>query len=54
MIQFNLLPDVKIAYIKAQRQKRIVIFASIVASAAATALFVLLFSYANLVQKNEY
>lgn len=53
MIQFNLLPDVKIAYIKAQRQKRIVIFASIVASAAATALFVLLFSYANLVQKTS-
>lgn len=53
MIQFNLLPDVKIAFIKAQRQKRLVIFVSAVASIAAVMLFVLLFSYANLVQKKS-
>lgn len=53
MIQFNLLPDVKIAFIKAQRQKRLVIFISAIASIAAVLLFVLLFSFANLVQKKS-
>lgn len=53
MIQFNLLPDVKIAFIKAQRQKRLVIFVSTIASIAAVVLFVLLFSFANLVQKKS-
>ena len=53
MIQFNLLPDVKIAFIKALRQKRLVIFVSTVASIAAVVLFVLLFSFVNVVQKKS-
>mgnify|MGYP001346110102 FL=1 len=53
MIQFNLLPDVKIAYIKAQRQKRLVIFVSTIASVAAVVLFVLLFTFANIVQRKS-
>lgn len=53
MIQFNLLPDVKIAYIKAQRQKRLVISISTIASIAAVTLFVLLFSFVNVVQKKS-
>lgn len=53
MIQFNLLPEVKIAFIKAERQKRLVLFVSFVASAAAIAVFVLLFSFTNGVQKKS-
>jgi Tfp pilus assembly protein PilN len=42
MIQFNLLPDVKRDYIKAQRTKRMVIGISVLVTAAALALLVLL------------
>lgn len=42
MIQFNLLPDVKMEYIKAQRTKRMVIGVSFLVTAAALALLVLL------------
>ena len=50
MIQLNLLPDVKIAYIKARAQKRLVITISTFVAAGALLLFVLLFSYVNGVQ----
>lgn len=53
MIQFNLLPDVKIAFIKAQRQKRLVVSASVIASAAALTILVLLFTFVNLAQKKN-
>lgn len=53
MVQFNLLPDVKLAYIKAERQKQIVLSISVVLSIGAIVLFVLLFSYANVVQKKS-
>ncbi len=42
MIQFNLLPDVKLEYIKTQRTKRFVMAISLIASAASLAVFVLL------------
>lgn len=42
MIQFNLLPDVKIEYIKAQRVRRMVTGISILASAAALGIFLIL------------
>jgi Tfp pilus assembly protein PilN len=42
MIQFNLLPDVKMEYIKAQRTKRMVIGISFLVTAAALTLLVLL------------
>jgi hypothetical protein len=42
MIQLNLLPDVKLEYIKAQRSRRLVITVSIMVSAVAVTLLVLL------------
>jgi Tfp pilus assembly protein PilN len=53
MIQFNLLPDVKIAFIKAQRQKRLIVSISIIAGIAAIAIFILLFTFVNLAQKKN-
>jgi len=42
MIQLNLLPDVKMEYIKAQRQRRMFITISLLVSAAAIAVLVLM------------
>jgi hypothetical protein len=42
MIQFNLLPDVKLEYIKAQRTKRLVLTSAVLVSVAAFALMVVL------------
>lgn len=53
MIQFNLLPDVKIAYIKAQRQKQLVVSISVIASIAAITVFLLLFMFVNVAQKKN-
>ncbi|MGB4759325.1 MAG: hypothetical protein WBP26_04705 [Candidatus Saccharimonadales bacterium] len=50
MIQLNLLPDVKIAFIKARAQKHLVILSSIVIGGMALGIFVLLFLYVNVVQ----
>lgn len=52
-IQFNLLPDVKIAFIKTQRQKRLIISISIIASIAAVTLFLLLLSFVHVAQKKN-
>lgn len=43
MIQFNLLPDIKLEYIKAQRAKRSVMLIATIVSGASIALVVLLF-----------
>lgn len=43
MIQFNLLPDVKLQYIKARRSKQLVMLISVAVAATALALLVLLF-----------
>ena len=51
MVQFNLLPDVKIDYMKASRTKRIVILAAIGLSALALFIFILLFLIVNVFQK---
>jgi hypothetical protein len=53
MIQFNLLPDVKKEYIKTQRVKRLVINSSIIASAAALAIFLILGSSVYVVQRKS-
>lgn len=53
MIQFNLLPDVKIALIKAQRQKRLLISLSTIISIAAVVIMVVLFVFANFMQKKN-
>jgi Tfp pilus assembly protein PilN len=51
MIQFNLLPDVKLAFVKAQRTKRLVMGSAFIATASAFAIFVLLFTGVHVVQK---
>lgn len=51
MIQFNLLPDVKLAYIKAQRVKKLTISISVLVSSVMFAIFVVLFLIVNVVQK---
>ncbi len=53
MIQFNLLPDVKLEYIKTRRTKRMVILASIIASAISVAVFIIMFTYVNVVQQRH-
>jgi Tfp pilus assembly protein PilN len=51
MIQFNLLPDVKLEYIKAERTKRTVIGFSLLASAVALALLIFLVLTVDVAQK---
>lgn len=52
MIELNLLPDVKLEYIKAQRMRRLVVsFSIVVAAVSVAALLILLF--ANAVQKKH-
>jgi Tfp pilus assembly protein PilN len=51
MIQFNLLPDVKLQYIKTERTKRSVIAFSLLASAVALALFIFLVLTVDVAQK---
>lgn len=53
MVQFNLLPDVKIDYIKARRQKRLVIIIAFVASAASLFVLLMLFTTVQFVQKRS-
>ncbi|HET7629769.1 MAG TPA: hypothetical protein VFK03_00175, partial [Candidatus Saccharimonadales bacterium] len=50
MIQFNLLPDVKLEYIKTQRTKNFVVAISLIAGASAIAIFVLLMLTVNIWQ----
>jgi Tfp pilus assembly protein PilN len=45
MIQFNLLPDVKVDYMKTQRTKRMVMIASLVSAAVSILILVVTFSY---------
>jgi hypothetical protein len=52
MIQLNLLPDVKLAYVKAQRSRRLVVSVSILVSALAIVLLVLLLSIDGLQKKH--
>lgn len=48
MIQFNLLPDVKIEYIKARKLKRLLFFAALLALGISVLLIILTFSMAAL------
>ena len=50
-VQFNLLPDVKMTYVKAQRTKNLVITGAFIVSGIAIGLFVILFLSVNVVQK---
>lgn len=53
MIQFNLLPDVKLEFIRAQRAKRTVITVSVIASVISIAIFSLAYIHVNYVQKRH-
>ena len=53
MIQLNLLPDVKIEFIKAKRLQRIVLFITIITSAAAITVFIILYILVDVTQKNH-
>lgn len=53
MIQFNLLPDIKIAYIKARRTKRVVLLTSSLVAGTSLAVLVILFLVVNGVQKTH-
>lgn len=53
MIQFNLLPDVKLEYIKARRLKRTVMISSVAVAGVSVTILILLFSYVNFAQKRH-
>ncbi len=53
MIQFNLLPDVKLEYIKARKTKHAVLVMSTLVGSVAFTIFVLLFVVVNFAQKNH-
>lgn len=52
MIQLNLLPDIKMKYLKAQRSRRLVLTVSVLVSAAAVGLLLLLLSFGALQKKH--
>jgi hypothetical protein len=53
MIQFNLLPDVKIEFIKARRAKRSIMLVSIITSGMALVVMIFLFAYVSGAQKKH-
>lgn len=53
MIQFNLLPDVKLDYIRTKYKKRVVMGVSLITSGVFLAIFIILFINVRVVQKNH-
>lgn len=53
MIQFNLLPDIKIQYLKAKRQKHMVVLGSVIAILVSLTIFVLLLTVVYGLQKKN-
>ena len=53
MIQFNLLPDVKLAYIKTRRVKRLVVIISLCAAGASLAVLIIMFLTVQVAQKKH-
>lgn len=53
MIQFNLLPDVKLEYIKTQRTKHMVISIATIVGGVALGLLVLMFVLVNVIQRQH-
>lgn len=53
MIQFNLLPDVKLEYIRTRRSKRMVLVVSVGVASAALLIFVGLFLFVNVLQRKH-
>lgn len=52
-LQFNLLPDIKLDYIKAQQTKRIVFLTAIAVSSAALVLLAIMFMSVKVIQKKQ-
>lgn len=53
MIQFNLLPDIKLEYIRARRAKRLVMLVSFLVAGASVAICLVLFFTVNILQKQH-
>ena len=53
MIQFNLLPDIKLEYIKARRTKHLVMLVSFIVTGISVGLVILLFIGVNVVQRTH-
>ncbi len=53
MIQFNLLPDIKLQYVKARRTKHLMTFMAVVVSAASVALLLFSLFMVDVVQKKS-
>lgn len=53
MIQFNLLPDIKLEYIKARRSKRLVLLGAGIAAAVSLTILVLAFVFVNGIQRKH-
>ncbi len=53
MIQFNLLPDVKLDYIKTRRTKRLVVIVSLTAAAISLAVLIIMFLTVQVAQKKH-
>lgn len=53
MIQFNLLPDVKLEYIKAKQTKRTAILTSVLICGVSFGVLLLLFTSVNIIQKKH-
>jgi hypothetical protein len=53
MIQFNLLPDVKLQYLKTQRTKRMVVVSSVAAATISLAILTVLFLSVQVAQKKH-
>ena len=53
MIQFNLLPDVKIEYLKARRTKRFVMLAAAIVTSIGLTVMIVLFVAVNVIQKKH-
>ncbi len=52
-VQFNLLPDVKLEYVKAQRMQNLIVSVSILVAAVSFGLFILTLFTADVVQKKQ-
>lgn len=53
MIQFNLLPDIKIEYLRARRQKHLVLLISVITIIASLAVLIMLISITFVLQKKN-
>jgi Tfp pilus assembly protein PilN len=53
MVQFNLLPDIKLEFVKSRHVKYLLTFVSVIVGGAAITVFLFAFLFVNVVQKNS-